>query len=269
MDGRQCMRPRQRNRNKRRLNSEMKVHWMLILLVFTGCSNTKNPDRGQELVDLAIASHRADYVGKRMSFIFRDRKYAVERSDNGYRYSRSWQDDSLGYVEDLLINSTQFFRIVDKDSVVVSDKWEQKYRESINSVLYFFQIPYVLNDPSAVKTYEGLVEIEGRQYEAVRVTFQKEKGGEDFNDVFMYWISKDTRRIDYVAYSYLREGGGARFRVAMNQRMINGMLFQDYINYAAPKNISLEKLPELYVNEQLQQLSVIVNDSIRVEPLIP
>jgi hypothetical protein len=37
----------------------------------------------------------------------------------------------------------------------------------------------------------------------------------DFDDEYMYWI-KDTRKVDYLAYSYHVNDGGVRFRAAFN-----------------------------------------------------
>ena len=68
--------------------------------------------------------------------------------------------------------------------------------------------------------------------------------------------------MNYLAYEYLTDAGGIRFRVAINRRTIEGVVFQDYENYKAPKNTSLDDLPKMYEKGELELLSLIVNDSI-------
>jgi hypothetical protein len=40
-----------------------------------------------------------------------------------------------------------------------------------------------------------------------------------------------------------------RFRTAFNTRVIDGLTFQDYINYEAPIGTPLKDLPKLYEQE--------------------
>jgi len=237
--------------------------WLLVLL--SACT-TQDPT-GDELVNDAIKVYGADYTGKKVTFDFRERTYSVWKNATQYVYTRTWQDDSLGRVRDVLRNSVHLTRIIEGDTVQVPGAWADKYTNSVNSVLYFFQIPAVLNDPGAVKEYMGKVEIKGEPYYAVQVTFKKEGGGEDYQDIFMYWIHQKNKTIDYMAYSYLTEGGGVRFREAINRRKIDGLMVQDYINYKAEKGTLLESLPEMFESNQLEELSRIINEDVTVEML--
>ena len=89
---------------------------------------------------------------------------------------------------------------------------------------------------------------------------------EDFEDEFLYWINQQTGRMDYMAYTYETEGGGVRFRKAVNPRIINGILLQDYLNYKPEdKNTPLEKMEELYKNGKLELFSEIQLENIEVE----
>ncbi len=227
------------------------------------CNQKAKEYDAQTLVDEAIRQH-GDFKYKSVSFEFRDKEYSVTRDDSGYTYTRSWTDDSLGTVMDILVNSRQFARRINGEKVPVTEEWVTKYTESVNSVLYFFQLPYVLNDPGAIKKYMGEQKIKGQLYLAVQVTFQQEGGGKDFEDVFMYWIHAENKTVDFLAYSYLTEGGGVRFREAINRREIKGLLIQDYVNHKAPKDTPLEKLPALFESGQLENLSLITNENVRV-----
>ena len=105
-------------------------------------------------------------------------------------------------------------------------------------------------------------QIKGRSYQKIGVHFTSENGGIDYHDTFRYWFDKEIKTLDYLAYKYLTDAGGIRFRVAINRRTIEGVVFQDYENYKAPKNTSLDDLPKMYEKGELELLSLIVNDSI-------
>lgn len=237
----------------------------LILLSFAlvGACSSPQPHDPQAIVDKAIEVH-GSFMDKQVSFTFRDREYSVRRSAGGYTYTRSWQDDSLGFVQDVLVNSRLFHRLVDGDTVAVTEEWAAKYSESVNSVLYFFQLPYVLNDAAAIKKYVGACTIKDEPYLQVQVTFNPEGGGKDHEDVFMYWFHRERGTLDFLAYSYLTEGGGVRFREAINRKEMGGLLIQDYVNYKADKTARLEDLPALFESGKLENLSLIVNERVRV-----
>ncbi len=68
-----------------------------------------------------------------------------------------------------------------------------KYTSSVNSVLYFVQLPYLLNDPAVIKSYEGTQKVLGETYEVLKVTFRPSGGGEDFQDEYRYRFHEKTR----------------------------------------------------------------------------
>ena len=142
----------------------------------------------------------------------------------------------------------------------LDQEWIGKYSASLNSVIYFAFLPYRLWDEAAVSKFISYTDIDGRQYAKVKVTFRKEGGGEDFDDVFVYWINTKTKMLDYLAYSYAEEKGrGFRFRQFQNRRNIGGAIFQDYDNYAYEK-AGLEDpaiMDELFQKGQLVKLSEI------------
>ena len=105
-------------------------------------------------------------------------------------------------------------------------------------------------------------QIKGKSYQKIGVHFTSENGGVDYQDTFRYWFDEQTKTLDYLAYEYLTDAGGIRFRVAINRRTIAGVLFQDYENYKAPKNTPLDDLPKMYEKGELVLLSRIANDSI-------
>lgn len=226
----------------------------------------------QQIVNEAIAKHGGNrYERAHLEFDFRGRHYTSTRNNGRFVYERIFNDTLSGQpvvVTDVL-NNDGFKRMVGSDALNVRDELKQRYSMSVNSVLYFIQLPYGLNDPAARKTYLGEVEIKGEPYHKVRVAFGQDGGGVDFEDVFMYWFHKEKKTMDYLAYSYLTEGGGLRFREAYNQRTENGIRFADYVNYKADhKKHTLEKIDQLYVDDQLEELSRINSEKINVRLLL-
>ncbi len=200
-----------------------------------------------------------------ITFNFRDKHYKAKRDHGAFSYERSFvtSNDS---IRDILSN-TDFKRFVNGTLVAIPDSMAIKYSSSVNSVHYFSVLPFGLNDPAVNKAYLGRTAIHGHDYHKVEVTFNQDGGGEDFEDVFVYWINTETYKVDYLAYSYEEDDGvGLRFREAYNERYMKGIRFVDYINYkSVVKNANLLSLDSLYQNNGLKELSRINLEQIHVK----
>jgi len=246
----------------------------ILLLFIWSCENKASSSqkktsihKGQEVIDQAIIAHGQHlFENATLSFLFRDKQYSARRSDAEYTYTRSFKNGSA-LIEDMLINSTDFSRKKNDVSIEIEKEWAEKYSRSINSVLYFFQLPYLLNDLAVKKIDQGIKQIKGENYYQIKVSFQIENGGEDFEDEYLYWIDVNTFEIDYLAYNYITDGGGVRFRSAINKRRVNGLLVQDYINYAPlNKKIPLSSLITEFEKGALIERSRIINSDITLLP---
>ena len=246
----------------------------VLLLFIWSCENKASSSqkktsihKGQEVIDQAIIAHGQHlFENATLSFLFRDKQYSARRSDAEYTYTRSFKNGSA-LIEDMLINSTDFSRKKNDISIEIEKEWAEKYSRSINSVLYFFQLPYLLNDLAVKKIDQGMKQIKGENYYQIKVSFQIENGGEDFEDEYLYWIDVNTFEIDYLAYNYITDGGGVRFRSAINKRRVNGLLVQDYINYAPlNKKIPLSSLITEFEKGALIERSRIINSDITLLP---
>ena len=236
----------------------------LYLFLLLGCSP---PSKEQKIIDRAIESHGGELYQKvRISFDFRERHYKILKSPSRFEYSREFTD-STGLVLDVL-NNDGFVRKVNGKEVAITEERKQAFSNSVNSVAYFAFLPYGLNDPAARKSWFGETELEGQAYDIIKVTFDEEGGGDDFEDEFLYWINQDNSQLDYLAYSYHTEGGGVRFRKAINSRVVNGVRLQDYENYIpADKATPLEEMEALYKSGQLELLSEILLENVQVETI--
>ncbi len=171
----------------------------------------------------------------------------------------------LGSVADVLINSSKFSRSIDGSPITVADTMASRYVSSINSVLYFVQLPLTLTDVAGLRKYLGIVNVNGRTYHKIEVRFSEENGGNDFEDVYLYWFEEKTFSMAFLAYSYATSGGGVRFRKSFNKRVVGGITFQDYINYKPrDTHTPLNEMSNLFQKGELIELSRIENVDIQV-----
>ncbi|MEL6989465.1 MAG: DUF6503 family protein, partial [Bacteroidota bacterium] len=119
------------------------------------------------------------------------------------------------------------------------------------------------NDPASNKKYICTTSIQSKAYDVVEITFDEEGGGDDHDDTFYYWINQAEHTIDFLAYNYKVNKGGVRFRSAENRRVVDGIVFQDYINYKAEVGTPLKELPALWESNELKKLSEIKTEAIQ------
>jgi hypothetical protein len=225
------------------------------------------PNSPQVIVDKAIAAHGGEKFEKvKIEFDFRGRHYTSTRDKGKFTYTREFTD-STGHVKDILTNDN-FRREINGNPATITQERAQAFSNSVNSVIYFALLPYGLNDPAVRKSFVGESTIKGSNYHLIRVTFDEEGGGKDFEDVFLFWINPENFRVDYFAYSYKSDGGGIRFREAINSRFVGDILFQDYHNFMPRSDtVALIQVQELFEENDLEKLSVIQLENIKVESL--
>lgn len=221
-----------------------------------------NRESAESIVQNAIKAHGGSlYDSANYEFVFRDKVYMFDNAD-GYSYTVTFKDSIGNSIKDNLQNG-KFTRTKDEKVVVLSEKDISKYSNALNSVIYFATLPHKLNDKAVHKEDVGETVIKGEDYDVIRVTFSKEGGGTDHDDIFMYWVNKKSNYINYLAYSYSTNDGGVRFRSAYNPRTSDGIRFQDYINWEAPIGTPLKDLPALFEKEELKELSRIETEDVR------
>ena len=230
------------------------------LFLLLACQNSKNLS-AEALIEASVEAHGMNEFNKKaIEFQFRNYRYSQTQDKQGLVYTR--RKNTTPNILDLLHSKNGFQRTLTGEKVALSDSIALIYSESLNSVLYFFRLPLSLKDPGAIKTLMDTEQINGRTYQKVGVYFTSENGGIDHQDTFRYWFDKEIKILDYLAYQYHTNTGGVRFRVAINRRAIEGLVFQDYENYTAPKNTPLDDLPKMYEEGKLELVSLIANDSI-------
>ena len=235
-----------------------------VFLIVVSCKQDAHPN-AQDIIDKAIAIAGGEIIAaSTIDFDFRNKHYKAIRNNGEFQFEREFTD-SIGIIKDVYTNNG-FTRFVTNTAIQVQDTMAFKYTNSINSVHYFSVLPYGLNDAAVNKTYLGYKTLNGKAYHKLKVTFKQEGGGKDFEDVFVYWINADSYKSDYLAYSYITDGGGMRFREAYNERYVNGVRFVDYNNYKPiNKDANLFDLDSLFENNALKLLSKIETENISVK----
>jgi len=240
-------------------------------LILTSCKDqkTSNSVNAQDVVDNAInAIGGEQFKSSEIEFDFRNKHYKALRDKWKFQYERMWKD-SLNEIKDVLSNSG-FQRFINDTLASIPDSMAVKYTSSVNAVHYFSVLPFGLNDKAVNKTFLETVDVKGKSYYKIKVTFDEEGGGEDYDDIFVYWINTKTFEVDYLSYSYMEDNNdvGLRFREAYNRRTINGLTFSDYNNYKSDDPIAtVYNLDSLFVVNSLKLLSKIDLENIQVNLL--
>ena len=218
-------------------------------------------DQGSAIIASSIEVHGGKaYKTAQYQFVFRGKNYTFQNKNDLYNYTLTTNKDGHTILDEM--NNKDFTRKVNGKKIELTAKQLSSYKEGLNSVIYFASLPYKLQDKAVNAEYVGTQIINDQVYSLVQVTFDKEGGGKDYDDTFMYWINKHSSTMDYMAYSYHVNGGGVRFRSAYNPRRVEGILFQDYVNYKADKETALKALPALWENGDLQELSRILTEEV-------
>ena len=242
----------------------MRFKFLLLTLLLCHCNQDSAP-KVDQIIEKSILSHGVNqFKNIHLTFDFRDYSYSLKRDKTKTVFSRSTQKENT-IIKDVLINSKVLKRTINTVPEILSDSLKKMYSESLNSVMYFFQLPHVLNDNAVIKKYLGSTSIKGEPYHCVKITFSEDGGGIDFQDQFHYWIHQSKFTIDYFGYNYQTSGGGTRFREAINRRKIDDILFQDYNNFKPKQRfVALDSLPHLFENGQLSKVSIIENNNITI-----
>lgn len=235
-------------------------------LLFSCKEKTTEITNANAVIDASIKVSGGSHIDTSIiSFAFRDMHYRADRTGGKFRFERMFKD-SLNEIKDVLSNSG-FQRYRNDTLITIPDSMATKYTSSVNSVHYFSILPYGLNNSAVNKTYLEQVDLKDQTYHKIQITFSEEGGGEDFEDIFVYWVNKQTDKVDYLAYSFKEEdeGLGLRFREAFNERYVNGVRIVDYNNYKPKEpSVALKDLDLLFLENKLELLSKIELKNVKV-----
>lgn len=217
------------------------------------------------IIERAISAHGMEGMHAiEMQFMFRDRQYSILTDHGKYRFSRNFTDSLGRHIEDVITNEG-LLRTVDGRPVKLTEKEIAAFTGSVNSVRYFFMLPYGLDEPAVEARYLAETTIKESNLARLEVTFDSKGGGTDHEDVYHYFFNRQTGELDYLAYSFDVNDGGIRFREAVNKRRVGGVLVQDYKNYGIDgEDRNLSDIDKRFASGELPLLSTIENTEISV-----
>lgn len=241
---------------------------LLSIVFFFSCemskqttANTTTTSPAATLLKKVIQAHGGKkYDTAHYQFKFRDKTYTFSNDEAQYCYTSTQEKEGKTIID--VLNNEGFTRTINGNPTRLSEKQKTSYTGTLNSVIYFATLPHKLSDPAVNLALVGTSTISGTTYDLLQVTFDEEGGGTDHDDEFLYWIDQTTHKIGFLAYNYQVNSGGVRFRAAYNQRIIGGIVFQNYVNYKADVGTPLKDLAGLYEQEKLKQLSLIETEEV-------
>lgn len=231
------------------------VGGILLFLLITSQVFGQQSLTAQDIVDRCIKVHGGKkYEKSHFIYDFRDKRYTYTYDKGKFEFTRSFSDTSGIDIKDIMTNE-KFERLENGKTVSLDEKKSTSYANALNSVNYFAFLPFRLNDPAVNKKLLGEIDILGSSYYKIEITFDQQGGGDDYDDIHIYWINKESFTMDYMAYSFEVNGGGVRFRKAYNVRHVGGVRFQDYVNYKHHKNTPVTQMDILFEQGKLEELS--------------
>lgn len=235
---------------------------LLFLGLATGCTP---PDPAQRAVERAIEIHGGERLDEgQVTFTFRGNEFRMVRSGGRFLYERS-RTDTLGHRIREWMDNEGTGRNVDGVPERLDDQERARIETAVHSVVYFGFLPFRLQDPAVRLQDLGRAEVEGRGYRKVEVTFEEEGGGSDWEDRFVYWFHEEEGTLDYLAYRYHRDGGGTRFRRAVNRRWVDGVIVQDYQNFRPIRPIDdIADFDRLLEAGELELLSMVELEDVEI-----
>lgn len=97
--------------------------------------------------------------------------------------------------------------------------------------MYFVFLFYFLQDEVVQFEYYGMIYFGSQFYYELKVIFVEDGGGKDFEDEYVYWFFVENFQLNFLVYNFLVNGGGVCFWEVYNMCEVEGIFFQDYINY--------------------------------------
>ena len=167
---------------------------ILISVVLFSCKEVAKVDKiqsltAEQIIDEAIDNSCQENCERaQIAFTFRDRTYKSTWNKGKYQLERT-KIDGKNTIQDVISNEG-LKRYINEIETIVNDTMITRISDGVNSVHYFAQLPFGLNNQAVQKKLIGEDSINNNNYYEIEVTFKEEGGGTDFDDVFVYWIHK-------------------------------------------------------------------------------
>lgn len=144
-----------------------------------------------------------------------------------------------------------------------SDFPYQIVQRSLYGFAYCYSIPFSLQTNDVILERKTDVEIRNQDYYTLDVTFTKIPDTPE--DQIILYINKETNIIDYTAIKHLLTDFKPQFRRMINPRYIDGILFQDYIQFSSDNDdLKIDQYYSKYNSAELKDLRKVEITNIEV-----
>ena len=232
-------------------------------------ASCEGPARGPvAVIAESIETHGGSAFDRvHMQWDFRGIPFEVARDNGRFRYQRT-VSDSLGQMIVEVMENEGSWTEVEGTRHELDPRSRARLETAVNSVVYFGFLPFKLDDPPVRAEDLGSTMLAGQPYRKIQVTFQREGGGPDWEDRFIYWFHETDHTLDYLAYREAADVETTRFRQAINRRQVGGVLVQDYENYSGDPNVGdIATYDELFEAGDLRLISMVEFDGLEITSL--
>lgn len=240
----------------------------MIMIVFTSCqrNDTKKVEiTGKNILDTCI-KHQGGSIfnASKITFTTKDVGYEMINYEDKVKYTmtKSFKDGLHIVTYDR--GFVQYFR---NDTLREKSSYNNlvvNYR--LEKFLYTLSIPFNLTfNGTKVERLED-VKIRSTDYYSLHITFAKVEGIPE--NQFILYINKENNQMEYLTLKYDLLGVPISFRKFINPRVINGVLFQDFISFTTTNEAPvLEEIYKEYNRATLKDSKPVTFKNIEVLPL--
>ncbi len=239
---------------------------ILVALSLLSCNHKEASDKGktnspEEILQLSQKKHGNDgYTKNNIQFYIETTRF--QHKIENYRPKLTQTritDDGTVHKATYYGGLIQYYI---NDSLQSEDRYPvQMLERSLYGLIYTSTLPLSLKGNDLKLELLQNVIIRQKEYITLKVTNKDLQN----DDVFILYLDKNNFELDYVALKHSLTSNYPQFRRFINQRPINGILFQDYIIFA-PKTpeLPLEEFYIQYNEASLKEIRTIKLDSIKV-----
>ncbi len=230
---------------------------MMIPFVFSSCNDSTQSveiNKAEQIIDSSIMASGGDnYTHMDIYFTFRQYRMHLKNKDGIFLYEKTFKDSAGNVIVESLTNNS-FTRKINDTKQILDKAKEESLATSLNSIAYFALLPFKLNDPAVMPEFIADTMFMGSPYYKIGIKFKADGEMNKHQDDYCYWINKETMLVDFLAY----KTGGPRFRKTISRDTSNGIIFQDYENYAMEDSlIDLRNYDLAFLQGKMKLLSTI------------
>ena len=116
----------------------MQRGFFLLCIFFLSCYSEHSKEK--QIIEKSVQVYGWNQKEFSIVFDFRDYKYKLTRKPNFFSYQRSILREGV-LIKDVMTSNSELKRYLDEIPLKLSDSLKDIYSNSLNSVMYFFQLP--------------------------------------------------------------------------------------------------------------------------------